>query len=108
MERRKTDRVELTHDIVLDNDLSARNLSETGIQIQSARALKIGRELKVQLDLGTERISVIGTVRWCSAELADNLDSAGFICGLEFHYQNSGDQAAVLRYLDEHASESGL
>ena len=103
MERRKAERLELTHDIVLDDDLHARNLSETGIQIESARALQIGRELKVQLALGDERISVIGTVRWCSTELSRTRGTSGYICGLEFKYESSGDQAAVLRYLEENA-----
>jgi len=104
MEQRKEQRADLTHDIVLDDDLHARNLSESGIQIQSSRALTVGRELRVQLDLGDERISVIGEVRWSSVHLAEA--SGQYVSGLVFRNQNSSDILAIRRYLATLEDES--
>ena len=102
MERRNDQRTELTHDIVIDDDLQARDLSEGGIRIESSRPLLEGRKLKVQLDLGFERISVIGTVRWTSASLDDGDDQ--YVSGLEFQYLNSDDQLLVRQYIEAKAA----
>jgi hypothetical protein len=97
VEKRTFRRVTLPDDIVVNDDLCARDLSENGLLLESVYAFSVGRRLALVIDLGGYRIDVVGTVRWSSVSAA--VFSRQNLCGVQFTSLKPSDLNAMRRYI---------
>lgn len=103
-DRRRHKRVGVDKSILVKAHFTALDLSESGMRLLSKSEQRKGRELELDLKLGTQDMTLKSEVMWC--QKVSSVFETGYHIGVQFVGHSVSQQLAIREYIEK-ISEPG-